>query len=98
MSFTCIALEMHVTHMSTGVKFYWLASKRHFQGEYSGLDKLMFTSYKLHVYKYGTNKYRFLSYHTSNLTICLGGLNRRQPARAEPPLRAMCTAHTGARY
>jgi hypothetical protein len=27
MSFTRIAFETHVTHMSTGVKFYWLASK-----------------------------------------------------------------------
>jgi hypothetical protein len=27
MSFTRIALETHITHMSTGVKFYWLASK-----------------------------------------------------------------------
>jgi hypothetical protein len=26
MSFTRIALETHITHMSTGVKFYWLAS------------------------------------------------------------------------
>jgi hypothetical protein len=27
MSFTRIALETQETHMSTGVKFYWLASK-----------------------------------------------------------------------
>jgi hypothetical protein len=26
MSFARIALETHITHMSTGVKFYWLAS------------------------------------------------------------------------
>jgi hypothetical protein len=45
MIFTRIALETHDTHVSTGVKFYWLASKnftgwpvkRHFQGEYSDL-------------------------------------------------------------
>jgi hypothetical protein len=28
MSFTRITLETHVTHTSTGVKFYWLASKK----------------------------------------------------------------------
>jgi hypothetical protein len=26
MSFTRIALETHITHMSTGVKFYWLVN------------------------------------------------------------------------
>jgi hypothetical protein len=44
MSFTRIALETHITHMSTGVKFYWLASTCSVETTYginSVISKLM---------------------------------------------------------
>jgi hypothetical protein len=50
MSFTRIALETHYTHMSTGVKFYRLASIL------SDIFKANRVTCKTDVYKCGTNK------------------------------------------